>query len=733
MEDYIMTKISVIKRYAFHLTATVLLLGLAQSCKEDIDMSDRYTFTDYTIASYLEEHSDTYSEYIRLLSEVNISSRSTSSVFQLMSARGKYTMFAPTNEAIQNYLDTLCAKGIIPEPSWDAFPNDTICDSIKNVIVFNSILDGTKDDIEPIQSSSFPQDGEEFSIANMNDRKLSISYNKLLDSMFINGVKDKATGNVIKGCLIDPKNHDIYTINGYIHQVKTVIAPSNETLADLFISYVSENAGDYIVTAKMIIAAGLADTLSKVKDEIYEELKQSDDVRLTKLTNFNANGGGDLPEHRYYGYTIFAEPDDFWRAELGKEPSDISAADIQAWVVAKGYYPDAQDNTDYKSEDNVLNQFITYHILPMRLPVEKLVIHYNERGYSWKTSTQYTIPTYELYTTMGKRRLMKLYQCGPRYSLNGDSKIYLNRFPVLDNGRHGTYAEVSVTPETEGIEVQTDGAISLINSYIYPIDKPLVYDEKTRENFQRQRLRFDLTSIFPEFMNNDLRANRNVGLWTGMPADSKYKYLDDVDLLDGTEFYYLNGLEYTWNNWQGDELNIRGRYEMIFRLPPVPKAGTYEIRYAIQANSEKRSMCQVYFGSDKNNLPAMGIPLDLRMGGQYRHLPSSAGGNLPSIVGWILDTEDDDYNAEVDKRMRNNGYMKGPANYAFTPGGSNYARNNETTIRRILVREYMYPDKTYYLKFKSVLDDTMKECYMDYLEICAKEVYDNPMTPEDIW
>ena len=37
------------------------------------------------------------------------------------------------------------------------------------------------------------------------------------------------------------------------------------------------------------------------------------------------------------------------------------------------------------------------------------------------------------------------------------------------------------------------------------------------------------------------------------------------------------------------------------------------------------------------------------------------------------------------------------------------------------------------LRFKSVLDDQTREFYMDYLEYCPKEVYDNPETPEDIW
>ena len=34
---------------------------------------------------------------------------------------------------------------------------------------------------------------------------------------------------------------------------------------------------------------------------------------------------------------------------------------------------------------------------------------------------------------------------------------------------------------------------------------------------------------------------------------------------------------------------------------------------------------------------------------------------------------------------------------------------------------------------KSVIDDDHREFYMDYLEFCPKEVYDNPEIPEDTW
>ncbi|MBQ8051679.1 MAG: hypothetical protein IJ197_08940 [Bacteroidaceae bacterium] len=727
-------KFNMIRNYGLLAVALFALCTLMQSCKEEIDMSNRYTFTEYTITSYLDEHDSTYSEYIQLLKEVPISPRSESTVYQLMSARGKYTVFAPTNGAIQNYLDTLYTKGILTEPTWDGFRSEVALDSIKKVIVYNSILDGTRNDLDPVQSGGFPDDGQEISIANMNERKLTIFYGKNPDSIYVNGAKDK-DGNITKGCLIDLKNRDIYTINGYIHQVHSVVAPSNETLSDLLKSFIDENSGDYIVMAKMMLATGLSDTLTKVKDEIYENLVQTNDPRVDKLPPFNDGNyvmNGDLPEHRYYGYTLFAETDDFWRTELGKEPQDITVEDIQAWVVSKGFYPEAKDDKNYKDENNALNMFFTYHLLPMRLSPEKLVIHYNERGYNYANkSMAYTVPTYEIYTSMGKRRLMKLYQAGPRFSLDGESKVYINRFPVLKNGRRDDYSEDRVTPENEGIVVRTENGIDLVNAYIYPIDKVLAYDEHTREELQKQRIRYDLASICPEFLNNDLRANRNNTLYAGMPSDNNYKYLENIELLEGTDFYYLSGLACNWLNWQGDEFNIRGKYEVIFTLPPVPKAGTYEIRFAVQSNSSKRSMCQVYFGKDKDNLPAMGIPLDLRQAGTYRAL---ASGNVSStLVGWEKDTDDDDYNAEVDKKMRNNGFMKGPAIYAGTPGGSNYARVNEQNLRRIIVREYMYPDVVYYLKFKSVLDDDLKEFYMDYFEYCAKEVYDNPMTPEDIW
>ena len=102
-----------------YFSLSLVVIMLFASCKENIDMSDQYTLTEETIASYLQKHSQ-YSEYVRILGEVQVSERSKSSLIQLLTARGYYTVFAPDNNAIQAYLDTLVAHKIIDEPTWDS-------------------------------------------------------------------------------------------------------------------------------------------------------------------------------------------------------------------------------------------------------------------------------------------------------------------------------------------------------------------------------------------------------------------------------------------------------------------------------------------------------------------------------------------------------------------------------------------------------------------------------------
>ena len=705
------------KRLIHMILLTTFAACIMIGCQEDIDTSDRYVFKDYTALGYLEKHPDTYSQYVQLLHQVPMSKISQTTVAQILSARGNYTVFAPTNEAIQAYLDTLAAKNVIDEGSWMGFRDSTTLDSIRKLIVYNSIIDGG-DDQKAYETNTFPTNNKaEFPLANMYDRKLIIEYDK------------ESPGSIwVNGAEIDERNRNIQAINGVIHCTTSVVAPSNNTLGYLLNSIISGKQRGYYVAAMLTQAVGMFDTLSKYRDDAYEDLYERGMVKNIEHTSGIGYTLGYTPEHRYYGYTFFAETDDFWEEEIGKGALDITIDDVLCYLRKKNLYPDATDDKNFRDENNLLNQFVTYHFLPMRLAANRLVLHWNEKGYTSSNNLP-TVVQYEYYTTVGNRRLIKFLESAES---NG---VKINRFPCIDNGRRGTYHEIKCDPDKAGISVndpETEGDFSIRNGIIYPLNQLLAYTQDVRNNLHKERIRWDITAQFPEFMNNDLRLQYyHRPKRTGIPTSIVYPYLDDCWIADDNYFFYYNGYNEGMKNFQGDELNIRGNVDITFRLPPVPARGVYELRFNIQSDGYNRGMVQFYWGHDRDRLAAMGIPMDVRMSGLERR---TTAGTFPSGVGWEPDIEDDDTNAEVDKKMRNKGFMKGAEVYCDgTQGVSVMARADPLIIRRVILREQMDPDKTYYLRFKTVLDDPTREFYVDYLEYCAKEVYDNPETPEDIW
>ena len=71
------------------------------SCKEDLDEDNLYTFTGETIESYLANRPDSFSNFNYILKRAGMD--------KILSAYGTYTCFAPTNEAVMAYIDSLYA------------------------------------------------------------------------------------------------------------------------------------------------------------------------------------------------------------------------------------------------------------------------------------------------------------------------------------------------------------------------------------------------------------------------------------------------------------------------------------------------------------------------------------------------------------------------------------------------------------------------------------------------
>ena len=671
-----------------HMSTLVvaMLIGVScfslSSCKDEVDDSDIYTFTGKTITSYLEENASEYSLYSYILSKVELSPKSKSKISDLLSARGNYTCFVPNNATLQAYLDS-----VFQTKNYDI---TQIPDSTASYIARNSIIDNGNQ--EAYLSTSFNTGALEKT--NMDDRYITISFDTITGDTKVNE----------KSLLVKA---DIELTNGVIHEVSNVLELSRATLPALIAQDDNTRIFSYLLTI-----TSWADSMQLYRDDYYEY--NHEEYALDQSGNQAAN-----PKHRYYGYTAFVETDEAFHQKWGIDLPVVENGIVTNYETivrqleekCKQYYTNT--SADYRSQDNALNQFVSYHLIDARIPWDKLVIHYAEMGFAYRTPTQLSIDCFEYYETMGKqRRLVKLTE-----GSQTDGKR-INRYVSKRNLRD--YSEVTVP--IPGIRINENNGNAL-NGFYYTIDDILVYSDDVPNKVLNERIRFDISSLMPELITNGFRRpmsadNSTVHIPTG--------YFKNFDLDPSCSYNYLSGYGSTWPDFQGDEHNVTGQYDMIIKLPPVPFEGTWEIRWAVPI-FDSRGMAQLYFGTNKNNLKAIGLPLDLRL------RPSN-----PSI-GWEADTEDEDLNDENDKVMRNHGYMKPPLHDGISNGGvvTESLRNttsyqNYLRLRKIIYTGTLKPTETYYLRIKSVLENTQTQFVMDWMEYAPKNVY-NGIEPEDKW
>lgn len=661
------------------------------SCTENIDDSDLYTFTGEMMIDHFVNHPDTFSNYYTILGKVHPSNRSTSTMQELLSARGNYTCFAPTNKAIQSYLDSLYQAGVIPSNEVDQ-----ITDSVAEAIVFNSIIDNG--DNNAYASTDFD---DPMPTNNMNDRPIRVTY-EAAPSISTSGDSTTTTEIYIN---IDSKvvEKDIEVENGYLHVVDHVISPSNATVGDLI-----ETTENTTFFGDLLKLTEWDKQLTDYRDYSYDEKDEAG----TTYKGSSGNWEGKYPEHRYLKYTVFVEPDSVFEAN---GITDINS--LKEYLRANADY---DENTsygdDYTNPDNAVNQFVAYHLIHTGLDWSNMVIWSNEQGFSngsMNNGKQFRVNVWEYWETMGKhRRTLKI------TGIRGNQKR-INRKSVYSKN---TYRESTSQITIPGIEInQTNGNNdnNSLNGYYFTINDILLWTSDVPNQVLNERMRYDICSLLPELISAGCRLNRN-NSWYFTPD-----YFENIPSMSTqTEFEYLPntagaGSSGSWLNYQSDEFNIRGTYDFVMKLPPVPYSGTYEIRYGVNANGN-RGMAQVYIGTNPRNLTAVGIPLDLRIGG---------GSNL---VGWRNDTElgSDDAIDELDKQMRNNGYMKGPK--YFCPGANTPGRDCQNCLRRIIFNGQLNAGETYYIRFKSVLKSTQTEFFFDYLEIVPKSIYNGDVA-EDKW
>ena len=698
------------RAYAGAVAALALLFatGTLQSCKDEVDASNLVTKTEATVWVYLDSVA-VYADYAALLEEVETGDgkvENSSTLASFVSGYGNFTVFPPTNDALAQY--TLDVTGG-QTSDWRQLSAED-----KKVVAYNSILDHGDD--PAYATADFPVTGT-FTLGTLDNRLLAV---ELVEG---NEFVIEGTARIVRP--------DIKLKNGYIHGVDAVIAPSQSTVADL-------------------IAA--ADNM-KIFSLLLERTGWADSMRIPwEDPDFSADGyaeswlGYPLFEERYRGFTVFAEPDSLyqlpeseggWGIELlTDEAGEVTNADdILAAVEqhAAQTYGSASMG-QYTDPRNPLNCFVAYHLLDGAISYNRLVVHMNEVGYDPGPSSydpqlnEFSLDVWEYYTTMGTpRRLLRITQ--PAELEDGYHPIYLNRAAEYDNGRHGSYKVTAVTRRGQRISA-TNGSHGLngaVNGFYYPIDGFHLFSDEVKNTALRGRIRFDTSSLHPELWSANLRGRAQ----NYFPNDYFKNFLNVAE--DSRLVYLKIGTPGdAWYDFQGDEWMLQGIFDVTMRLPPVPTAGTYELRFGTLTNSW-RGMAQVYFGEDPNNLTPTGLPIDMRVGlgvsgfTDYKETRP----DIFAVIPWETEKEDEEANLAIEKNLRNAGYMKGPKYYDGC-GPSTTAYENYTALRRIITQQYMDPDKTYYIRFKTALEATDTQFCVDYFEYCPSYIY-NGVEAEDAW
>ena len=686
------------------LLVLVLSLGFT-SCKEEIDESNFAIKSEQTAADYINSDPN-YSMIKEIFSRVRLgNSEGASPIMSVLTARGNYTIFLPTNSAVEIFMQ---------ENGIAKFEDFTIEED--SLLAKSCILDHGNDNA--LETADFPTAGS-FSVANLNDRLLSCKLDNDANFLINN------TSKVIK--------EDIEVSNGFIHIVDHVVAPSALTVDRLL----GVTPNTKVFTA-LLTATTWADSLRQNIDITYE-----DPEREPFFDQSGVPGAFVNTPHRYVGYTAFIETDSVYESVLGLKVEtdaegnltngDAFVAKIAA--LAEQIYG-SEASGDYTKAENALNRFVAYHFLNGKMPYNKLNVHNNEYNYkhggNWKNPQRNEMPTnvWDYYITMGNYpKLLKVTQVGDSgFEQDKEHHVYLNRISVYANGPEDDYHEVGVKSVLGANGEPIEGGIlvnplngeednNALNGYYYPIDKLLFYTDELATHLQNERLRMDMSIMLPELMSNNIRTT----VYTTMDKG----YFENISRESpDTRLLYLMCPGYGFSDYQGDEFMVCGLYDFVLKIPPVPKDGTYEIRMGV-AHNPSRGMCQIYFGTDPDRLMPAGLPYDMRQPGK----PDN-----PAIPWFPDDDKDWQTNFEHDRNLRNQGYMKGPKYFHYGNVEQSVRERPApwSCLRRIITVAYMEADKEYYLRFKTALKKSDSQFFMDYIEYASTNVYNGPVA-EDIW
>ena len=725
------------------------------SCSDEIPEESRFTFKGKLITDHLKSDKK-YSNFCQILKQAKIGKKG-GSMLTTLSTYGSYTCFAPTNDAIDNYLQEKYNEYIesvelnkidptvkIKNTGITSPDLDQLSDSMAAEIAKNHILEQGITTID-VGNGAFPK-------KTMNRRSVMLGW-----------INDEQGYTIATVDGIEVEEQNIETENGYIHALKGTLSPSDQPTSTLLASQPA-----FTLFSEALSLTGFDEYLEKYEiDPDYDGLGKYGSPFKTQN-----NQEPPYPEAYNQGFTLLVETDELL-ADANNNAFGISIQSIDdlEFFAAHFYGTNFNKNAkewDYKGNyshpGNPVYKFVAYHIIDRKLlyksskgPGGFIMEDYQtiskegeiDKG---KFDSEENMPTsfdrYDYFETALPYTSIKVTKpfansTAEYTSVSGETGFLRDELVVNYAQEMGTRCirtnmmekhinvvieDESTTRSRQGLE---DFQPQAVNGMIYTIDKILIYDEtEMAGNIFDERMRWDVFSLFPELTNNDVRWIPQENNYTLVYIPENYCSRLRHNNTD-THIYYLRpfnaGLGTSGNgyaNYQGDEMLVTGKYDFQYRIPYVPQ-GSYEVRFGF-STSDARGVAQFYFG-EEGKLQICGIPLDMRNSNQ-------------EFMGWFKESENEEENRKDDKAMRNRGFMKAPASI-YGDGGGNLGvknmRHAESAFRRIIGTYELEYGKNYWLRFKDVTeggtDDKPNEFNQDYLEIVPVSIINDPAKPEDIY
>lgn len=688
---------------------SALQMNLFTSCSDDMPAESYYTFTGEMMSDYL-KNNERFSMFARIVERAN--------VMDLLSARGEYTMFPPTNEAVEAYLKEQGYQTVEDIP-------ENYCDTLAYSHLMKYVY----------STADF---GNSTTYSNLLDLPLNIVASDSLDE---NNLAISIINSV--SCIINSLKNDSVE-NGIIHPVDHIIYPNTDNGATLL----EQNKANFEIYYAAFEKVGLLDSLEvPYIDMEWEAIKGNYPDTWPQILSSGGDGNTYLakrPDYRRVGFTVFVVPDNnllpILKSQTGHSNLSLDNMDdcLKALyeLAVKKYEPTARSlgvdpttwksydemtEEDFKNKSNPLYMFMAYHMLDRFFSGTDKFIN------RWGINTAKANPC-EWINTMLPYSTIKLeavYSDPPSTSKGG--AFYVN------------HASQEVSSDGGEIRNRIPGALVTQpanhfsqNCAFYYLDNVVAYDEDMTGTVMNTRMRIDVISLFPELTTNNIRLN-------GEPWFPQNNWDTDPDFRHGTNYYIPkeyaknlsindNGLFFvmrphnTFWNMGGDEVNLFGSsYNVEFRIPSVPE-GTYEIRLGAAYGWDTRGIAQIYLDG-----APQGIPIDMRVNADA----ATVGGIYPA-------PSNADELSENNQTMKNNGcYRGGGAIFSyhggegpnqkepgrFVPGKCDTHSDLTRTYRRIICKVHISPNEYHTIGVRSVYSSGSSSCFMmDYIELVPNSI-----------